>query len=148
MIVAVTLIEKAIREVHVSIGEEHTIQRTALHVNGASVLETMVIHGAEVERHVFESCPIGDRCNAPCWSMIEYYACCDSFNGYVLRQIGQRVFASLEHFDGLTRLGIRNSRSYSFIRNIANLGSRNLFTFVDGCLNPLCLSGKSFIYGN
>ena len=84
MIVTVTLVERTVSEVHVTIGEELTIKRTTLHVDGACMLESMVVYISEIERHILEGSAIGDAGNAASSGVVKYYAIDGTFDSYIL----------------------------------------------------------------
>ena len=84
MIVTVALVERTVSEVHVAIREELTIKRTTLHVDGASMLETMVVDISKIERHILEGSAIGNAGNVSSCSVVKHHAIDGTFDSYIL----------------------------------------------------------------
>ena len=136
MVVFVRLLESAIREVHVGIREELAVERATFHVDGAGVLETVVVDVSEVERHVLKLSAIGNAGNAAGSGMREGHDSVSlAFNRYVLRDVRQRVVASLNNRDDVASVCSSNSLSKRLVLRLADLGDGVRF---DDCVIAKC----------
>ena len=84
VIVTVTLVKRTVSEVHVTIGEELAIKRTTIHIDGTSVLETVIVDISENERHILEGGAIGDAGNTASSGVVKYHAIDGTFDSYIL----------------------------------------------------------------
>ena len=108
VVVGIRLVELAVGEIHVAIGEQFAVDGTVLHVDGASVLETMIIDISNFKGNVLKGSAIrygGDRA---CCGVVEHHAIDSTFDGHVVRQVGQSVGTGLEHHYApvLLRVGV------------------------------------------
>ena len=113
MVVGIILHKRAIREVHVAIREELSVQRTTLHVDGSSMLETMVVLVPEIESNVLERSTFGNISNVSTASMFKHHTIHSTLNGNVgnvLWKIWHCVRTSSGDADSTSRRCRTNSR--------------------------------------